>query len=256
MKTVAGPAGPIAVEEHGSGALPLVLLHGMAGDAAFWAPVVRALGGRHRVIIPELRGHGRSAPAGNGDYSIAACAMDLESVLKALDLPRVVLVGHSFGASVAIEFASQFPDRVAALVVVEGAGDFSFVPAAALRGFLAGLDDDASYAETVEGAFDVALGGARAETERRVRAAILAAPWPMVRSMYRSLLGYHPTDALDTYTGPVMLVTAPVNAASFALHELRPKLPRQNVDGVSHWVMMDEPGAFGRLLEEFLAGIG
>ena len=92
MKTVPGPAGPIVVEEHGAGLLPLVLVHGMAADATFWRATVRALGGRHRLIIPELRGHGRSGPAGDGDYSIAACAADLEAVLSALALPRVVLV--------------------------------------------------------------------------------------------------------------------------------------------------------------------
>lgn len=256
MKLVNGPVGPIAVEEHGEGAVPLVLLHGMAADATFWRSTVRALGGRHRLLIPELRGHGRSAPAANGDYSIIACAADLQWVLEALELPRVVLVGHSFGASVAIEFASRLPNHVAALVVVDGAGDFSFVPPGALRGFLAGLDSERSYSETVEGAFDVALELARADTERRVRASILSAPRPLVRAMYRSLLSNHPTEALDRYPGPVLLVTAPVNAASFALHELRPRLPRQHVEGVSHWIMMDEPAAFARIVESFLGGLG
>lgn len=252
---VRGGAGPIAVEERGAGALPLVLIHGMAGDATFWGGVVRAFGGHHRLIIPELRGHGRSGPAGDGDYSIDACAMDLAAVLDAFSLDRVVLVGHSFGASVAIECAGTFPDRVAALVVVDGAGDFSFVPPEALRGFLAGLDHRDSYAETVEGAFDVALERASPDTELRVRAAILAAPWPMVRAMYRSLLAYRPTDALDAYPGPVLLMTAPVNAASFALHELRPRLRRRHLGGVSHWIMMDEPKTFAWILEEFLAEV-
>lgn len=255
MRTIRGIAGPIVVEEHGAGGLPLVLLHGMAGDAEFWGGVVRALAGRHRLVIPELRGHGRSGPAEDGDYSIAACAADLRAVLDALSLERVVLVGHSFGGSVAIELASVVPDRVAALIVVDGAGDFSLVPPEALAGFLAGLEDEERYADTVEGAFDVALEQARPDTERRVRAAILAAPSPMVRSMYRSLLAYHPTDSLDGYPGPTLLVTAPVNAAAFALHELRPKVPRRQVEGVSHWIMMDEPTAFAQLLEEFLTGV-
>ncbi|MES2305012.1 MAG: alpha/beta fold hydrolase [Gemmatimonadota bacterium] len=255
MKTVRGSAGPIVVEDYGSGDLPLVLVHGMAGDAGFWRDAVEALGGRHRVIIPELRGHGRSGPATDGDYSITACAIDLLGVLDALELPRVVLVGHSFGGSVAMALASSAPERVAALVIVDGAGEFSLVPADAIAGFLAGLDSDDSYPDTVEGAFDVALEGARSDTEVRVRAAILAAPWPMVRSMYRSLFAYHPTEVIDSYSGPVLLVTAPVNAASFALHELRPKLPRERVEGVSHWIMMDEPVHFARLLEGFVSKV-
>lgn len=253
MKTVSGSAGPIVVEEHPGGELPLMLVHGMAGDASFWGAVVEALAGRHRLIVPELRGHGRSGPASDGDYSIAACASDLVAVLDALGLDRVVLVGHSFGGSVAIELASKAPERVVALVVVDGAGEFSRVPREALAGFLAGLEGEASYADTVEGAFDVALEGARPDTELRVRAAILAAPRPMVRAMYRSLLSYHPVSAIDAYGGPVLLVTAPVNGASFALHELRPTLPRERVEGVSHWIMMDEPAVFTRALGRFLS---
>lgn len=256
MKTVQGGGGSILVEEHGEHGLPLLLVHGMAGDVGFWGEMVSALGGRHRLIIPELRGHGRSAPAHDGDYSIVAHAEDMLAVLDQLAVERVVVIGHSFGASVAIELAASAPDRVAGLVVVDGAGDFSLVPPEALAGFLAGLEDEATYAETVEGAFDVALERARPETERRVRAAILAAPWPMVRAMYRSLLAYRPTPRLDAYPGPVLLVTAPVNASAFALHELRPQLPRHFVDEVSHWIMMDDAATLVQLIEGFLGEVG
>jgi pimeloyl-ACP methyl ester carboxylesterase len=255
MRRIPGPACLLAVEEHGQGPLPLVLVHGMAGDASFWSSLVRALGPGHRVIIPELRGHGRSAQPADGDYTIAAHAEDVQTVVEALGLERVVLVGHSFGASVVLEAATRMGERVAGLMLLEAAGDFSFVPPEALAGFIAGLQHDAHYVETVEGAFDVALEGASPETERKVRAAILAAPRPMIVTMYKSLLRYKPTIAIDAYSGPLLLVTAPANAASFALHELRPKVPRRAMDDVSHWVMMDHPGEVARLVEEFSRGL-
>jgi len=253
MRRLAGPAGLLAVEEHGQGPLPLVLIHGMAGDASFWSSMVRALGAGHRVIIPELRGHGRSAQPADGRYSIGDHAADLVAVVEGLGLERVVLVGHSFGASVALEAATLMPTQVAGMLLLDAAGDFSYVPPEALEGFIAGMEHPAHYTETVEGAFDVALEGATADTERRVRAAIMAAPPVMIVAMYKSLLRYKPTDALARYSGPLLLVTAPSNSASFALHELCPEVPRRHIDGVSHWMMMDHPKAVARLVEEFVA---
>ncbi len=255
MRRIPGPACLLAVEEHGQGPLPLVLVHGMAGDASFWSSLVRALGPGHRVVIPELRGHGRSTQPTDGDYTIAAHAEDLVAVVEALDAERVVLVGHSFGASVALEAATRMAGKVAGLMLLDAAGDFSFVPPEALAGFIAGLQHDAHYVETVEGAFDVALEGATAETERRVRAAILAAPRPMIVTMYKSLLRHKPTIAVDAYVGSLLLVTAPANAADFALHALRPTLPRAELAGVSHWMMMDHPGAVAKLVEDFIADL-
>ena len=252
MRHLSGPAGTLAVEEHGHGPLPVLLVHGMAGEGGFWSSTIRALGPTHRLIVPELRGHGRSAQPVDGDYSIEGCAGDLAAVIDGLELERVVLVGHSYGASVAMATAAQMPGRVAGMVLLDPAGDFSYVPPEALAGFLAGLDHEAHYTDTVEGAFDVALEGASAETERRVRAAILAAPRPMIRTMYHSLLRFKPLAALDGYSGSLLLVTAPANAASFALHELRPQAPRKAIAAVSHWMMLDHPKAVAQVLHEFL----
>jgi pimeloyl-ACP methyl ester carboxylesterase len=256
MRHIQGPAGGLAVEEHGLGpGRTIVLVHGMGGEAPFWHGVVRSLAHGHRVLVPELRGHGRSDVPADHDYSIEAHADDLEAICDALDLRGIVLVGHSFGASVAIELAGRGPDLVAGLVILDGAGDFSGVPEQALRDFLAGLDHDDWYAPTLDQAIDVALEGASNDTERRVRAAMLAAPPPMVRAMYHSLLSYHPLPALDRYTGALLLVTAPMNASDFALHALRPNYPRHAMDGVSHWLQMDAPTETARIITEFTAGL-
>ena len=252
MRTLRGGAGALVVEDHGTGPLPVVLIHGMAGDVTFWHPCLTALGAERRLIVPELRGHGRSAPPNDGDYSIASCAADLLGVLEQLDIARYVLVGHSFGASIAIEMAAQVPHRVAGLVSIDGAGDFTRLPERTLAAFVAGLTNEESYANTVEGAFDVALEGSQSATERMIRAAILAAPRPMVRAVYHELLQYRPLAALDRYPGPVLLITAPANAADFSLHALRPKLKRWAMTGVSHWIMLDDPDGLGAALDGFL----
>jgi pimeloyl-ACP methyl ester carboxylesterase len=255
MRKLNGAAGTIAVEEHGDPAgTPVVLVHGMAGDASFWASTVRALGRQHRVIVPELRGHGRSAIPSDDDYSVEAHADDLIAVLDQLQLGPVVLVGHSFGASPVLVVARAIPEQVAGMILVDPAGDFSYVPPEALHSFLAGLKDPDHYAATLDGAIDMALNQASAETDRRVRAAMLAAPPQAISAMYSSLLLFAPLPFVDKYYGKLLLITTPVNAAPFTLHTLRPRLPHHEMAGVSHWAMMDRPGEVARLIERFLVG--
>lgn len=255
MRTVRGGAGAIVLEEHGAGGIPLLLVHGMAGDAGFWRSTVAALDTRHRVIVPELRGHGRSALPGDGDHTIASHAADMLAVLDQLGIEECVVVGHSFGASIAIEMARIGPARVAGLVVIDGAGDYTRLPTGALDAFRASLDSDDHFLETVDGAIDVALAGAQTATELTVRAAILAAPRPMVRSIYHELLAYRPTLALASYPGRVVLVTSPSNSADFALQALRPDLAHHAVPGVSHWIMMDAPEETARIIDTFLGSM-
>lgn len=245
----------LAIEEHGrGGGTPLVLVHGMAADASFWHTTLRPLSAGHQIFVPELRGHGRSAVPADHQWDIRDFADDLASIIADLSEQPVLLVGHSFGASVVLDVAARFPRHVAGVLLFDPAGDFSYVPPEAMQGFLSGLDDDHYFADTLEGALSVALDGAHPETERRVRAAFLTAPRPMVRAMYRSLFAFRPAEAVDQITQPMRIVTAPVNAASFALHAIRPGVPHRAMRDVSHWLMMDDPSGAARQIED-MAGV-
>lgn len=107
------------VQELGAGP-PVVMLHGLLlGNMSTWyfhtAP---ALAQRHRVVLFDLRGHGKSDRARDG-YGVARMAGDLQAVLDDRHCERATLVGHSYGAVVALTFALLHPDRVAKLVLVE-----------------------------------------------------------------------------------------------------------------------------------------
>lgn len=101
------------------GALPVVLLHGLSQQRRFWAPVVRRMRTRPVAAIDQ-RGHGASDTPAAMDFGPAACASDVLRLLDALAWPRAVVVGHSWGAAVAVAAAAQAPDRVAAAVLVDG----------------------------------------------------------------------------------------------------------------------------------------
>jgi pimeloyl-ACP methyl ester carboxylesterase len=96
---------------------PLVLLHGLFGSSSNWVSIARQLCERFRVIVPDLRNHGRSPHADEVGYP--AMSEDLVGLLDDLNLDAVGLVGHSMGGKVAMWTALHARDRVDALVVVD-----------------------------------------------------------------------------------------------------------------------------------------
>jgi len=90
---------------------PVVLLHGLALDHTIWYPVANLLKDEFHVVLPDLRGHGRSfSPPGR--YSMDQMAEDMLQLVDYLNLERFFLGGHSMGGYVALNFAKNHPDRL------------------------------------------------------------------------------------------------------------------------------------------------
>ncbi len=117
--TVDAPAGPQTVFVGGSGPV-LVLLHGAGDNAGTWFHTVPDLARSHTLIVPDLAGHGGSAPA-SGPISVEQVLTGVEAVIDTLAGGRqVTLVGNSLGAWVAMLVAQRHPERVALVVCVDG----------------------------------------------------------------------------------------------------------------------------------------
>jgi pimeloyl-ACP methyl ester carboxylesterase len=97
------------------------MLHGITGNLAIWhLDIVPALMLEYRVTTFDLRGHGYSDMPPTG-YTTADLATDLCHLLDTLQIERAHMVGHSFGADIALHFAILFPDRLDRLVLAEPA---------------------------------------------------------------------------------------------------------------------------------------
>jgi pimeloyl-ACP methyl ester carboxylesterase len=101
------------------GAAPVLAIHGITGTSRAWLPIARALDARVSLVAVDLRGRGRSneLPA---PYGMAAHAADALAVLDRLGIERAVVVGHSLGAYITARLAADHPDRIAAVVLVDG----------------------------------------------------------------------------------------------------------------------------------------
>lgn len=118
------PQGPVVhLRDEGPRDGPvLVLLHGSNADLATWDPWVAALRDRYRIIRIDQIGHGLTGADPTGRYDYAAMAMRLGQVMDRLGIARFALAGNSMGGGVALRFALDQPQRVAALVLVDAAG--------------------------------------------------------------------------------------------------------------------------------------
>jgi pimeloyl-ACP methyl ester carboxylesterase len=92
----------------------VVLLHAFPVNHQFWLPVAHRLASHYRMILPDLRGHGRSSP-GEGPASMEKHAADLARLLDHAEVSRAALMGASLGGYVLFEFWRRDPQRFAAL---------------------------------------------------------------------------------------------------------------------------------------------
>jgi pimeloyl-ACP methyl ester carboxylesterase len=99
----------------------VLFIHGLLGSNRNWAHLVGELDTDHRVLAPDLFGHGASAKP-VGDYSLGAHAATLRDLLDRLDVGQVTLVGHSLGGGIAMQLCYLFPERVERLVLVSSGG--------------------------------------------------------------------------------------------------------------------------------------
>jgi pimeloyl-ACP methyl ester carboxylesterase len=101
------------------GAAPVVAVHGITANSHCWLAVARALEGRAELVAVDLRGRAGSS-ALPPPYGMEAYSRDLLAVLDHSGLQRAVLVGHSLGGYAVARFATDHPDRVSAVLLVDG----------------------------------------------------------------------------------------------------------------------------------------
>ena len=100
---------------------PVVLIHGYTDNARDWVPLVPYLSPRFRLILVDIRGHGRSAKP-ECCYTRIDFAYDIKLLLDALHIQRADIVGHSLGSIIAQSFAEFWPERTQRVVLISSSG--------------------------------------------------------------------------------------------------------------------------------------
>jgi len=96
---------------------PIIILHGFLGLSDNWLPVARELAKDYSVYIPDLRNHGQSGHSNVFNYS--ALVDDLFEFIVYHKIKEPVIIGHSMGGKIAMNFALRFPEKLKKIVVVD-----------------------------------------------------------------------------------------------------------------------------------------
>ncbi len=250
--------------EYGDGgAPPLLLLHGLFGSSANWHGIARRLATSRRVLVPDLRGHGRSPRVERVSYP--DMARDLNALLDAEGIDQAAIVGHSMGGKAAMWLALTRPERVSALAVadiapVAHAHRFDGIVDALSALDIASLSDRAQAdAQLAQQLPDTALRGYLLQSLVRE-----AEGWrwrldlPALADSMGDIAGF-PDPAGRQYPGPALFIYG--TGSSYvtgedlpAIRSLFPLARLRAVPNAGHWVYADQPDAFARALEGFLPG--
>ncbi len=117
-QVITSPAGADIFVRSGGTGPAVVLLHGFGDTGDMWGPLAVSLAKTHTVIIPDLRGMGKSShPAGG--YDKRTQALDIRAVVTALGFDHAAVVGHDIGNMVTFAYAARYPDKVDRLVFMD-----------------------------------------------------------------------------------------------------------------------------------------
>ena len=244
----------LAYDDAGSGHPPLVLVHGAACNRRFWSQQVPRFSSAHRVVAVDLRGHGESdAPAER--YTVRLFAEDLASTCKQLGMESPVVIGHSLGGLVALDFASAYPDQVGAAVLIDSpllpGGDRTEV----VRDLVAGLrghDPDSALRAYFEGR----LFGPYDDAATRswiLDQIVLTEPHVTSSLWEESLVSWDDEAALRECRVPVLYIDAGApNADLTRAVELCPGLMIARTIGSGHFSPLEVPEQVNTVLERFL----
>jgi len=241
--------------ESGSGQPALVMVHGLCSNARHWDAQARAFGRRHRVIRPDLRGHGASEAPARG-YSIRRFAEDVAALTRARRVRGAVILGHSMGGLVAVEAARRHRDLFKALVLVDmpaGVGGLSSAQARQsplAQSMVNGAWPDAVeqlYARFFTNTRDKRLAGRITKDAGRTRQAAAAASTV-------ALVRYALPAAAKQVKQPALYIAASQgNARWDALREHIPQVQFARVVGAGHFLQLEAPDQCNAMIREFIA---
>jgi len=252
---------PLHWTSAGAGPQTLMLVHGWTCDDSSWQGQVPALMSKYRVLTLDLPGHGKSGKIEASKFSMDLFARAVEAVRAEAGADRLVLVGHSMGTPVIRQYARLYPQHVTALVIVDGVVALGAPPPpgaqpsqAPVPDRMKGPDGPKNREVMIRGMFTPATPK---PLQDHVLKMMLAAPeatayGAMVATFDPKIWGG------DVMTMPVLGLFA--DKSAFAnpdvIKKVFPNYEHHEVPGTGHFVMMEKPLEFNRLLTAFVDRLG
>jgi sigma-B regulation protein RsbQ len=256
-KTVRADDGlDLVCEVRGKGDTALVFLHGWCGDREYWKHQAEAFAADYRVVTLDQAGHGESGK-GRKAWTANGLAADVEAVVKALGLRRVILVGHSMGGQVALLAARRLPGTVVAVVGADTLQNAEFeMPEETRKQFMEAFEKD------FKGTMRVGLAGMIHEkTDADVKTWLLtraeAQDPKMALGLMRDLTGLDQKKLLKEARVPVRCINSAGGFQFFTPTAVEVNKKYADYDAVTiadvgHYPMIEKPAEFNGKLRDVL----
>jgi pimeloyl-ACP methyl ester carboxylesterase len=244
----------------GKGAKTLMLVHGWTCDGTSWAENVPELSKHYRVITLDLPGHGKSGSPKDGKITMDLFARAVEAVRAEQKVDKIILVGHSMGTPVIRQYAHLYPQHVAALVLVDGVvlappRQGAPPPVPILDPAKIMSPEGLQLRETmIKGMFTPKTPK---DVQDRVLKMMLAAPPATAAGAMVATFDPSGTNS-DVMAVPAYGIFAEKSFALSAtafMKTVLPKLEYVEMPGTGHFVMMEQPQEFNRLLMKFVESL-
>lgn len=231
----------------------IVLMHGWGCTAETLASVASVAATTHRVLSLDFPGHGRSAEPPSV-WGVDEYTRVLTEILAAENISKPVLLGHSFGGRVGINYASTYPDNVEKLILVDAAGIkprrpinyyikvYSFKLMKAAARLLMSKEKAAAFIEA---------------RRRKNGSADYAAASPLMRSVLSKVVNEDLKHLMPAIKAPTLLIwgendTATPIADARYMEKHIPGAGLVSFAGCGHYSFLDNPAQFGAVLRSFL----
>jgi len=256
VKTAERDGVKLAYVDTGGGDPPLLFIHGWCCNHSYWRDQIPQFAKRHRVVAVDLRGHGQSDKP-DQDYTIGGFVDDVAWLVRDLGLRRPVLIGHSMGGLIALNLVRQRRELARAAVFDDAAmmpvpEQFQPMVASMLEGLRSPAYREA--AGNFVGNF-LFRPESPAQLKEETITAMAAAPQRVMHTALASTLSEENMPA-----GPVTMPSLFVRAATQRAteEELKARYPGMSVTTVdaAHFIQMEKPQEFNRILEQFLLEVG
>jgi pimeloyl-ACP methyl ester carboxylesterase len=243
---------PVHYTAAGKGSNTVVLVHGWTCDESSWSEQAPALAKTYRVVTIDLPGHGKTPLPKDGKLSMDVFAHAIEAVRTELKAERLVLAGHSMGTPVVVQYARLYPEHTASLVFVDGLVNMTIPPGSTPKADMwTGEQGRKNRENMVRGMFKPATSPA---TQAKIRNMMLGTPEATAAAAMLAM--YDPAIWKgDVISLPILGLYAeksPVGNQAY-MKEHFPHMEYNEIAGTGHFLMLEKPDEFNRLLLDFLA---
>jgi pimeloyl-ACP methyl ester carboxylesterase len=245
---------------------PIILIHPLGGNIKIWEEEIHLIlrSGKYRIIAYEIRGHYRSNMGKSDSFTMDDLAKDLDKLLNELKIKRCTLIGHSIGGKIAAVYAKHNSNKIDAIIFISGSSipipedaleDSIAIEIATTKGMNAVAEYERQQKAEKEKAFE---DGKEWDNFKKIFTKTSVEGFIAARNALRTMPNDINTALRDADCKLYGIVGSKDDVFMNLKNKMKQEIPKFNlkiIEGEGHWLILHNPIALDKVLEEFLKEI-